>query len=1616
MEDKDILVDIGLNNVDISENIPEIDSDNINVNSIDIEPIKPKYIKISESFSTSEGMNEQLKHTLLTERDANDQHPISAITGLESRLSELESLNTKYVSGKNLANYYHWYDNNMTSEDREGLFVTFKQGTNEIIITNHDAIGVIVNAENTGFIGNESENGRDNSFGLVCSNGKVKVKVTGTINVGDRIVPSIGGYGKKSNNDYGYQVIEIYNIGNVKYAEIYLNTQAEDSVKLQDEIDVIENRLGVNESNINVAINTAQNAANTSNNNYQQLSNQMIVVEGHVQSALNLANSANSAASVAGTSAALAQAIAQSAESTIQEIQTDVENSISSSEAKINQLIENTAPLTTWTSGDNTGAEYFVEYIDDNFLRTQTEISTVSGLAEDAYNATEKNAKMIYNLATVEHKYTVGPHSPSYGLDYQGAKDLIPQDMIYVPTVNVIETMPADNKVFQFYQGNSYKWDGQTWISYPDTAAISSSYVTGNSNLIYWYVSGNDVNYNGIIYPSGSLCLWRDGNWIVVANINDYANFHATSKIYQTATEFGAEISDVKGDIVTINGKIEEGSSKIAALTTSQDLQSTAISGLISESNKNSAYIENLSQYGGDGLVSSEILNSSPTGIFYMVPPIWDETNERWYYEDGTEGITVPVSPCYRINSDDNSQYYQYVVVQNNVWIRNTHKYSDSLAAIKQEVNSNSATITQIVSAIGNDNGEVNAASIIASANQNDSYIGMDADKIGFTSGILDMTTGSFQIKAGNGFILNQNGVIWNTDNNPIKMVYARTILTKPENGKSYNEFAENDGTDAVWHRNINNQDKYASETSDSGRTWSAVRKIVGEDGTSVSIKGIATSATQVTGQTYYVLSINGTQIADAELGNGYVYNGHLYVCTTVNSGADYFTDVGQIKGEPGAAGADGRSLYATYHDEFEDGDEVTYPPIGGIGEGWHLEMTADSVWVSQKIANAINDSTVEWGAPIRLKGETGVGIYSVIEEYIQTNNKEIAPSASDTRWSENAPQWIEGHYIWHRTKIIYTDPNKDPEYTSPYCDTSWEAANLVQQNLNQTNAALVKTNDGLKSLVANMSTYNVGKFSPSYYMSYDDAILLISNGASYVPTVDHSENLIRDEILDQVTTDSANGAVLSAGTLQDRENNFDVVSLKSPPFDALDVTTMKTFHFESDDNSTYVYTWNGTAWVKGISVSKSTSVPTSGTLWLCPQTISDGSAILYHANTLYLNNGGNWIAVASESESDLQLSMSAIRQTASSISSTVTDIQGSFSLVEQTAHDINLIVDDNGVKAEVLINAINNNENSGSSVKINADVINLGNSVVVTPGEGITSIKGNVINTGEIDANKVTVKNLDANSITTGAIDAQKIAVVNLDANNIITGSINADRISGGTIDATRVSVTNLDASNITSGTIQSERINTDVLSIASGGAIKSYTGATTMTSTTGVAMTCESALRTHMVGVSTGGAKIAYNGNVNQSVVSVFESGAQMLSDFGARTFDVTNQIRASESITITSDREKKKDIEDLEYEDIFKKLKPVRYKMKNGDTGRYHVGFVAQDVKAAVEDSGWSTNDFAAYCEWEEEGETTCGLRYEEFVALNTHMIQKLMNKINELENEIKELKEVNNNAEI
>lgn len=189
-------------------------------------------------------------------------------------------------------------------------------------------------------------------------------------------------------------------------------------------------------------------------------------------------------------------------------------------------------------------------------------------------------------------------------------------------------------------------------------------------------------------------------------------------------------------------------------------------------------------------------------------------------------------------------------------------------------------------------------------------------------------------------------------------------------------------------------------------------------------------------------------------------------------------------------------------------------------------------------------------------------------------------------------------------------------------------------------------------------------------------------------------------------------------------------------------------------------------------------------------------------------------------------------------------------------------------------------------------------------------------------------------------------------------------------------------------------------------------------------------------------GNYSVKFGVNNNTELAWVYQSGG---STTGTKWFAPTTdanlllgssnyrwgQIYSTNSAISPSDRNLKSDISkfDERYEALFKKLKPQTFKFIDGTSGRTHSGFIAQDIEESLAEVGLTALDFAGFCkdvktERFENAETSevtfkevldengnpqhiYSLRYEEFIALNTHMIQKLQAEKSELQDKVSRL---------
>lgn len=188
-------------------------------------------------------------------------------------------------------------------------------------------------------------------------------------------------------------------------------------------------------------------------------------------------------------------------------------------------------------------------------------------------------------------------------------------------------------------------------------------------------------------------------------------------------------------------------------------------------------------------------------------------------------------------------------------------------------------------------------------------------------------------------------------------------------------------------------------------------------------------------------------------------------------------------------------------------------------------------------------------------------------------------------------------------------------------------------------------------------------------------------------------------------------------------------------------------------------------------------------------------------------------------------------------------------------------------------------------------------------------------------------------------------------------------------------------------------------------------------------------------------------YNGD-NISPVYIHAKGKQYNFTDAAFCPNVTNDVPlglsnkrwstvyAKTGTINTSDRTKKHDIKDLNevYEKLFLKLQPKSFIFNDGD--RVHIGAISQDVEDAMQELGMSAEDFAGFCkdirydyrEYNDDGTPVeesryvvtdddgnpvydYALRYQDFIFLTIHMVQKLFIKMEKIETEMNAMKKKN-----
>lgn len=362
-------------------------------------------------------------------------------------------------------------------------------------------------------------------------------------------------------------------------------------------------------------------------------------------------------------------------------------------------------------------------------------------------------------------------------------------------------------------------------------------------------------------------------------------------------------------------------------------------------------------------------------------------------------------------------------------------------------------------------------------------------------------------------------------------------------------------------------------------------------------------------------------------------------------------------------------------------------------------------------------------------------------------------------------------------------------------------------------------------------------------------------------------------------------------------------------------------------------------------------------------------------AKALFFQYGKDIQNVIKDSEGNFSI----LWQTIDGISATVQDNKGNISLVQQTA--------------DRLATRISNAEGDISAVEQTADKIEW--------------IVGSGTSASNFQLTSRMAKLVAAEVDITGFVtftDLERKGRTKINGGNITTGTIDADSVTLGSSYGGFECASGNDGKSTTTGA-KMYGSDADNYFIATGRGVR-------MTYGEEYAVYCTSN------GVTLAG---DYDFRAATNLYCMTSGGASL----GTSRYHWDTVFADTGEIN-TSDKRQKNSIDyNMEsYEKFFRLLKPTRYRMNNGRSGRFHTGFIAQDIEAALAEAGLESTDFAGFIKSPiHEGELANGeadestpicdygyaLRYQEFIALNTHMIQGLLARVEELERRVAELEE-------
>lgn len=1484
-------------------NVINIDEDGQSINQHEtIEYInvdEPETILVSsdEAFAALGEPNPDLNHSLLNNRDAKNQHPISAITGLREELDDIEALNIVYSNERGNADFYLWSDENIFDENRVGYFVTVCDDMHRIkICDGKDIYGVVV--DSAAFIGGQSEESRDYKYGLVAYTGIVMVRCELNVAVGDFVISNQYGYARKSSNNYGYKVISLKTIDGTIYALINLNVSVEKVSELAGDLKDLDERLDKAEINIASAINTSEEAYKKANEISEEALKKALEAVEKSDATIDKTQEYDKDIADANLISTQAKAIAENAIAKAESIQaqaeknaTDTLNSMNQYKSDINSAVNNIQgqvtkvsnnvkkiqedtkllsdeiiPLSKWTDGESSGVSGFVS-------KTNSNSNTLAALSQWKSN----NEENINSISSIKQTADANKAELDKVASYEYTNDGgIKNTGLVAITQKVDKTAANLEAVVEYDYGE-----------YTGIAGLVAQ-VDANTSAIKSFISG----------PGGTQ--------IDLTNIEQrISNNEAT----------------IQGLAVSLN-KYSVGDYSPAYGFLADELQDVLT--------KNIIYVPITTH--------TEGLQDFTRGYYYL----WSGT--EWKQSSDNSLVAFDVADVgydnykywYTGNEDRTYSSKIYAAqtlyeLKNGIWVAvaTLGGANQAISLLNQKTNDNESSINSLVTWKGDV--KETAAQILQKANDNGASIesmvtNIDKYSLGEYSQAFGLTIQeSNEILKGN-------------------VVYVPTVSHTEayDNGKVNLLPYPYEDKESITYNGITINPQSDGSVQISGQI---------EDGKTASFTLLYYDRnSQLPSGIYenmnYTLSCTSSVNLDGVKVGIYIdYASEEYI--PINSSLTFTLP---------------NDLYVLLIiievSSFSSTEPITIYPqleVGNIASEYKPYQSSPST-ITQSFTKGYY---YEW-----LWNDTA-------QRRIWTSSASPAVSFSSSyiNGNDNSPFWVTGDNSITHNGVIY-----EPNTLYKWNGTKWDKVIMLDGNISNRAVSAIRQN--INEIELSLTS------ARGSYAGLD--LRLDANEATMTEMVTWKDKINTNMASINLTADEVGATISSIVTNIGKDGAVNASSIVQAINDAASSVVIHADHIQIDGSTLQIDASNinleglVTANKKFQIDAKGSIIATGGTIGgfnitssYIDTRVSGSNERFYIASAS--DGSERWI-VAIDKDNNETFRVNRYGQlyaTKAEIIGSITATEGKIGGFKITKNFIDTRISDSNKRFYLAsaddssgnwVCAIDKNGNTTFKVttagQLYASDVNISGTIKATKGE----IGGCLISEGKLIVGDANISGVSVSKLAAG-VNKNAIRLNNLVAHLGVDTYFGTDTDKSLRLFTYKVGSKSYTALGAT-GVLYDDPHNTNI-----------YTSDWNFT-------------RSHL------SVTFGLQGSNHPKKITV--SPWQIAKAADKQSNDISD-IRMKKNISLYDDR----------YDVLFDNLIPCRYKYINGESDRFHTGFIAQEVVQALEDSGLTTKDFAAVCQESIGEDGIWYLRRDEFIALNTWQIQKLKARVTELENKIAEL---------